>query len=355
MAERPLIQDATTNGEARANQFPQYLMKLLNEDTTPESLYWLPDGLAFALDPEKVTEQVLDKHFQKTKYSSFIRRLHNEGFRRQTRKYKKMTDVKLPDGTVVLSHDMFQRDKPELLGSFYKNTADNKAAALSAASNSTGKEGAPSATLISTSNLLAHEAKAKMQAHRRQLQQNTNAAALYGLATGGTAGVTFNPALLRGGGCGGGGGGLGHFPAALPSAFLAGIDTRRQLSQSIGELRQAYNTSPNTLSASNLPTSPGQNTRVGSPGAYNAAGLMDPQRQFLLQQQMSQQFATLGGNAEDKSKISGMDQSEAANRLHQLELDNIRRRWQLEQQQQLSAANALRRFQQQGGGGGFGH
>ena len=68
----------TTAGEARANLFPQYLMKLLNDEVAPDALWWLPDGEAFALDPLRINERVLDKYFQKTKYSSFIRRLHNE-------------------------------------------------------------------------------------------------------------------------------------------------------------------------------------------------------------------------------------------------------------------------------------
>jgi len=67
-----------TAGETRANLFPQYLMKLLNDEVAPDALWWLPDGEAFALDPLRINERVLDKYFQKTKYSSFIRRLHNE-------------------------------------------------------------------------------------------------------------------------------------------------------------------------------------------------------------------------------------------------------------------------------------
>lgn len=110
----------SSSSEARTNLFPQYLMKLLNDEVAPNSLWWLPDGAAFAICPDKIAEEVLDKHFQKTKYSSFIRRLHNEGYRRQTRKYKKVDGLKLPEGTVVLSHDSFQRSKPELLETFYK-------------------------------------------------------------------------------------------------------------------------------------------------------------------------------------------------------------------------------------------
>jgi HSF-type DNA-binding len=108
-----------SDAEARANLFPQYLMKLLNDEVAPTALWWLPDGQAFALDPKRIDGQVLDKYFQKTKYSSFIRRLHNEGYRRQTRRYKKVDGLDLPEGTVVLSHALFQRERPELLENFY--------------------------------------------------------------------------------------------------------------------------------------------------------------------------------------------------------------------------------------------
>ena len=93
MMTTPTTEDLTS-GEARTNLFPQYLMKLLNDEVAPDALWWLPDGKAFALLPDKIGDQVLDKYFQKTKYSSFIRRLHNEGYRRQTRKYKK--SISLP-------------------------------------------------------------------------------------------------------------------------------------------------------------------------------------------------------------------------------------------------------------------
>lgn len=128
----PNVLDELNSSEARANLFPQYLMKLLNDEVSPISLWWLPDGMAFAINPDKIAEEVLDKHFQKTKYSSFIRRLHNEGFRRQTRKYKKVDGLSLAEGTVVLSHDLFQRDKPELLDNFYKKGEEQspKASAL---------------------------------------------------------------------------------------------------------------------------------------------------------------------------------------------------------------------------------
>jgi HSF-type DNA-binding len=114
---------SSSDAEARANLFPQYLMKLLNDEVAPAALWWLPDGNAFALDPKKIDGQVLDKYFQKTKYSSFIRRLHNEGFRRQTRRYKKVDGLDLPDGAVVLSHDLFQREHPQLLEGFYVKKA----------------------------------------------------------------------------------------------------------------------------------------------------------------------------------------------------------------------------------------
>jgi hypothetical protein len=72
-----LSEEAMASGAARANMFPQLLMKLLNDAVAPEALYWMDDNKAFAIDPEKI-EIVLDKYFQKAKYATFIRRLHTE-------------------------------------------------------------------------------------------------------------------------------------------------------------------------------------------------------------------------------------------------------------------------------------
>ena len=57
-------------------RFPDRLYELLNAEVAPGSLYWLPGGKAFAIDQTTFASEVLDKHFQATKFASFIRRLH---------------------------------------------------------------------------------------------------------------------------------------------------------------------------------------------------------------------------------------------------------------------------------------
>jgi hypothetical protein len=50
-------------------------MEYLNNEVAPEALYWLPGGKTFAMDMDKVEEQLLNKFFGKTKIQSFLRSL----------------------------------------------------------------------------------------------------------------------------------------------------------------------------------------------------------------------------------------------------------------------------------------
>jgi HSF-type DNA-binding len=61
---------------AGPKRFPDRLYELLNADSAPSSLYWLPGGKAFAIDQDNFATEVLDRYFQATKFASFIRRLH---------------------------------------------------------------------------------------------------------------------------------------------------------------------------------------------------------------------------------------------------------------------------------------
>jgi hypothetical protein len=59
---------ALASGELLSSMFPRLLMKLLNDEAAPDAIWWLPDGVAFAIDPDKIPSQVLDSHFRGTKY-----------------------------------------------------------------------------------------------------------------------------------------------------------------------------------------------------------------------------------------------------------------------------------------------
>ena len=56
--------------------FPEKLMMLLDGNCAKEAMWWLPDGDAFCFIPNVFAEQVLDKHFQGTKFESFTRKLN---------------------------------------------------------------------------------------------------------------------------------------------------------------------------------------------------------------------------------------------------------------------------------------
>lgn len=381
MTEQELLQEATSNGEARANLFPQYLMKLLNDQVAPESLWWLPDGLAFCLDPNKITDQVLDKHFQKTKYSSFIRRLHNEGFRRQTRKYKKMEGLKLPEGTVVLSHHLFQKSKPELLESFYKSVPVEKEPSKSSAAIAANN----------TNYALVQEAKARMKARSKQLMGNsddmTAAASVLGLKANSNGGA-FSPQSLDNytmSRLGAGGAPNLHAPGGFGAASLeARLDLRQARMQrefmaaqqhagSMATMNQfmktpyagTFGAGGHSLYHLNRPAGlmgAGQGGKPLSRSSSSESAKERQQQQQLLEQQvqeeanmrnlMLQQQMMQGsmnsfpfsGSAGSGKSFAGVDSQ--VSQLRQLELETRRRRLQLEneQHQKLSAADALRRF-----------
>lgn len=57
-------------------RLPDKLMEYLNQKVVPDTLWWLADGESFALNTDNVQEKLLNKYFQKTKLSSFLRSLN---------------------------------------------------------------------------------------------------------------------------------------------------------------------------------------------------------------------------------------------------------------------------------------
>jgi len=55
--------------------FPEKLISLLNEGQVSDSMWWLPDGDAFCLQPQRFSEKVLEPHFR-CKFESFTRKLN---------------------------------------------------------------------------------------------------------------------------------------------------------------------------------------------------------------------------------------------------------------------------------------
>ena len=55
--------------------FPEKLMSLLNDGSVDDAMWWLPDGDAFCIQPQRFLATVLEPHFR-CKYESFTRKLN---------------------------------------------------------------------------------------------------------------------------------------------------------------------------------------------------------------------------------------------------------------------------------------
>ncbi|CAB9514872.1 shock factor protein 2 [Seminavis robusta] len=97
--------------ELMTQSFPQRLMEMLDKEVVPDAMWWAEEGRAFAMDLSKFGD-VLHRHFQATKYASFTRKLNKWGFRKINN-----IDPDAPDSVVLYRHELFQKDKPDLLAS----------------------------------------------------------------------------------------------------------------------------------------------------------------------------------------------------------------------------------------------
>jgi hypothetical protein len=115
-------------------RLPDKLMEYLNNEVAPDALYWLPGRETFALDMDKVQEQLLNKFFSKTKSASFLRSvsrwwvnvfefrtysptvlyldLHFESF--FPRGFRRVFYHSLSRSTYAFSHPLFKKDEPHL-------------------------------------------------------------------------------------------------------------------------------------------------------------------------------------------------------------------------------------------------
>lgn len=88
--------------------FPEKIMMLLNKNVASDAMWWLSDGDSFCILPIPFTEKVLDTHFQGTKFESFTRKLNRWGF-------KRVAGEGIPSNAIAFYHNLFHKDKPELL------------------------------------------------------------------------------------------------------------------------------------------------------------------------------------------------------------------------------------------------
>ena len=105
--DEPGSSTATNASAGRRLTFPEKLMELLNSEEYRESMAWIPNGNAFALNPPKFMKDILPKHFEGTKFESFTRKLNRWGF-------KRIAGEDAPEETFAYSHHLFKRDYPEL-------------------------------------------------------------------------------------------------------------------------------------------------------------------------------------------------------------------------------------------------
>mmetsp|Transcript_30990 Transcript_30990/g.45969 ORF Transcript_30990/g.45969 Transcript_30990/m.45969 type:complete len:410 (-) Transcript_30990:141-1370(-) len=92
-------------GRKKNDRFPNKLMFILEESEKngeEEIISFLPHGKSFAVhDIDRFVEEVMPRHFQTLKYSSFVRQLNFYGFRR----------VSEPDGSYAYFHENFEKSK----------------------------------------------------------------------------------------------------------------------------------------------------------------------------------------------------------------------------------------------------
>jgi HSF-type DNA-binding len=78
-AARPQSKEQTSQSLPVADEvgvtFPERLMELVMNETDKQALWWLPDGMTFAIHSKKFTKTILAKNFQGSKFESFTRKL----------------------------------------------------------------------------------------------------------------------------------------------------------------------------------------------------------------------------------------------------------------------------------------
>lgn len=131
--------------------FPELMMRLLDKEEadfgsgliseaedSSRCLLWNEDGDAFAVLVAQFTERVLKRHFRRTKFDSFVRKLHRWGFRRDR---NQRTEAAFPPGAVAFRSPFFKKGDYELLKKIKAN--HGKRAGTCSESGETADKGRP--------------------------------------------------------------------------------------------------------------------------------------------------------------------------------------------------------------------
>ena len=89
-------------------RLPDKLMEYLNKGVAPDVLYWQDGGESFSFDTNTAQEDLLDKYFNGSKLTSFVRSLNRWGF-------KRIFHALLPKSVLSYEHPLFRQDNADLV------------------------------------------------------------------------------------------------------------------------------------------------------------------------------------------------------------------------------------------------
>jgi hypothetical protein len=129
----------------RAKSFPEKLMQVMIEHGKESAVAWLPDGKSFVVvDPDIFCSEVLNKIFKRSKYASFVRKIHRYVNEKRNAALgipvcvltvsvvfpcSSWGFVRLTSGTGTdcFHHPQFQRNKRDLAGKITSTRGDKDA------------------------------------------------------------------------------------------------------------------------------------------------------------------------------------------------------------------------------------
>ena len=89
-------------------RLPDKLIEYLSNDVCPEVLYWHASGESFSFDSKTAQTELLDKFFNGSKLTSFVRSLNRWGL-------KRVFHALLPKTVLSYEHPLFRKDDPGLV------------------------------------------------------------------------------------------------------------------------------------------------------------------------------------------------------------------------------------------------
>ena len=101
-------QDEDEAKEMHIKSFPETLHEILASPEYNDAVYWNAKGTTFRVAPTQFSKRILPQFFPGTKFESFTRKLNRWGF-------KRVVDESFHPNSIVYCHDLFVKEKPELM------------------------------------------------------------------------------------------------------------------------------------------------------------------------------------------------------------------------------------------------